>query len=172
MAKKLTADQWVDIETRLFKGEATAYALAKEYGISEGTIRARVNPKKRGMVNEAVTKLVEAKMAIAELPPSLQPHIDTMAETAIRTKQTLGLMSELNAKTGHKMAYIANLQSSKIDENAPDPDTVRLVHGLIETANKAAWQPLELLKASKGMDTAEQGAQMTLPVPVYKITHE
>lgn len=168
MANKLTADQWLDIETRLFKGEASAYALAKEYRISEGTIRARLNPKKRELVEAAVTKLVEAKKAIAELPPSIQPHVDTLAETRIRISESLARSSELAAKTAHRLTAIANIQTDKLDEQEPDKETAKLVHGLLETANKAAWQPLELLKASKGAtdDEAETGP---LPTPVYRI---
>lgn len=168
MANKLTAEQWSDIETRLYRGDASANALAKEYKISEGTIRARLNPKKREMVEVAVTKLVQAKMAIAELPTSIQPHIDSMAETKMRTIQTMSLSAELAAKTAYKMTAIANLQASTIDEESPSTETARLVHGLMETANKAAWQPLELLKAAKNA-TDEEPATGPMPSPIYRI---
>jgi hypothetical protein len=60
------------------------------------------------------------------------------------------------------------MKLSTIDENDPDQDDMRLVHGIIETSNKAAWQPLELLKASRGAPD-DESVTGPLPTPVYRI---
>ncbi len=171
MGVKLDQKSWDAIEVAYFKGQS-ANSLAKEYGVSEAAIRKRLKGKKADKVEDAVVKVVEARKAVEALPAILRPHVDSLAEARLEITELQIKSSTIQSQNNLALVNMVKEMLATIDPADPDKDILRFVHGLIETANKAAWQPLELLKASKGMETAEQGAQMTLPVPVYKITHE
>ena len=154
---KLDQKTWDEIEIALLGGQS-ANSLAKQYGITEGAIRYRFKHKKAALVEHAVVKVVEARQAVAALPESLRVQVDTLAETRLQIIEMTARSAELAAKTAYRMTHIANLQSAKLDEENPDKETARMVHGLMETANKAAMQPLELLKASKGVESPKDDA--------------
>lgn len=124
-------------------------ALAREYGIGEGTIRSRFGQVKKVKINEAAVKLVEARRAIDALPPMLRPQANALADTMQQISEMVAQSAELAARTAYRMSHIANVQAAKLDDERPDLDTARLVAGFTETANKAAYQPLELMKANK-----------------------
>lgn len=124
-------------------------ALAREYGIGEGTIRSRFGQVKKIKVSEAAVKLVEARQAIEALPPMLRPQVNALADTLQQISEMAARSAELSARTAYKMSHIANVQASMLDVENPDIETARLVAGFTETANKAAYQPLELMKANK-----------------------
>jgi len=147
MATKLTRDQWNDIERRLLEGER-GFALAKEYGVSEGTIRYRF-PKKREELDNAVDAVIQARTAVAKLPKSLQLRVASLADVKMQIIDMQSRSALLAAQTAYKMTQIANTQADKIDEHAPDLDTARVVHGFLETAKVASFQPIELMKVAK-----------------------
>lgn len=147
MATKLTRDQWNDIERRLLEGER-GFALAKEYGVSEGTIRYRF-PKKREELDNAVDAVIQARTAVAKLPKSLQLRVANLADVKMQIIDMQSRSALLAAQTAYKMTQIANTQADKIDEHAPDLDTARVVHGFLETAKVASFQPIELMKVAK-----------------------
>lgn len=170
MGVKLDQKTWDAIEVAYFKGQS-ANSLAKEYGVSEAGIRKRLKGKKADKVEDAVVKVVEARKAVEALPAILRPYVDTLAESRMRIIEAMAQSGELAAKTALRMSQIANLQASKLDEESPDKTATQLVHGLMETANKAAYQPLELLKASKGADTPQdESPKTTLDVAALSST--
>ena len=147
MATKLTRDQWNDIERRLLEGER-GFALAKEYGVSEGTIRYRF-PKKREELDNAVDAVIQARTAVAKLPKSLQLRVANLADVKMQIIDMQSRSALLAAQTAYKMTQVANTQADKIDEHAPDLETARIVHGFLETAKVASYQPIELMKVAK-----------------------
>lgn len=167
MGVKLDQKTWDAIELAYFGGQS-ANSLAKQYGISEAGIRKRLKGKKADKVENAVAKVVEARKAVAALPEVLRVQVDTLADTRMQIIEMTAKSAELAAKTAYRMTHIANIQSAKLDEENPDAETARMVHGLMETANKAAYQPLELLKAHKG-EPLETEHLEPLPKPVYKV---
>jgi hypothetical protein len=162
MAKKLTAQQWLEIETRLATGEATAYALAKEYGVVEGTIRARFKNKSAKRFDDAVSKVIEAKMAVRELPPILQVKADVIADQKIDAMDRMTQTTSKLLNVAGKLAEIADIQTDLVDPNYPDKEQLKLIHGILETSNKAAYQPLELMKAMRGREEPEEQKPTTI----------
>lgn len=148
--KKLTPQEWIELEKRALAGESNR-SLAKAYGIGEATIRDRLGQVKQIKVHDAAVKVVEARKAIESLPPAMRVQVNPLADVLQSISNMAAQSAELAAKTSYRMSHIANLQASKVDEQNPDPELLRMVHGLTETANKAAYQPLELLKANKDM---------------------
>lgn len=156
MAKsKLTPDQWMEIDTRLQAGEI-GMNIAKEYGITEGAIRHHFGPLKKNKVEAVAAKIVEARRARDELPPMLQIKADSLADRMHAMSLVMAQSAELSAKTAMRLASLANLQAQKLDDAEPDANTVRAVHALTDTSNKASWQPLELLKASKAAQAQDE----------------
>lgn len=163
MGVKLLQKAWDEIELKYFEGRS-ALSLANEYGVSEGAVRKRLKGKKQDRVEDAATKVVQARMAVAALPEALRVQVDELADTRMRITESMCRSSELAAKTAHRLTHIANLQASKLDEEKIDTESVKLVHGLMETANKAAYQPIELLKASKGTEQPPEAPPPTIDV--------
>jgi len=152
----------------------TMRALAREFEINEGTIRARFGQIKHIKVHDAAMKVVEARKAVESLPVALRVQVNPLADVLQSISNMAAQSAELAAKTSFRMSHIANLQASKVDEQNPDPELLRMVHGLTETANKAAYQPLELLKANKDMLGEAGNADdpiKNVSSPVYRIAN-
>ncbi len=147
MAKKLTREQLLEIERRLLEGES-GLSLAKEFKVSEGTIRYNF-PKKQAELDNAVDAVIHARTAVAKLPKSLQLRVANLADVKMQIIDMQSRSALLAAQTAYKMTQIANTQADKIDEHAPDLDTARVVHGFLETAKVASYQPIELMKVAK-----------------------
>lgn len=159
-ASDLTQKDWDNIELAYFGGQSMN-SLAKKYGVSEGTIRHRLKGKKLSKVENAATKVVEARLAVSELPEALRLKVDTIADARMRILEAMAMSCELGAKTAYKLSQIANIKASKLDDESPDVDEIKMVHGLMETSNKAAYQSLEVMKATKGMEQQqEQGSSV------------
>lgn len=148
--KKLSPEQWDEIERRAMRGEVVL-KIAQEFGITEGGIRRRMKPKKQKALDVVVAKVVEARQAVAGLHPSLKPLVEPLADVRMEIIEMTAQSARKAAQTAYLMTNMANTHAEKIDEHAPDAEMVKMVHALTETANKAAYQPLELLKASKEM---------------------
>ena len=157
MAYKILSDaERAEINRRLDAGDAIP-RLAKEFGVSYNTIKNQKASATSPKVIKTATAIVESRKAQDTVAIMLSTLTPTQQEAAITLADAMPLIlpnsvnaAVLNAKTSHRMAYIANLQASKLDEENPDLETAKLVHGLLDTANKAAYQPLELIKANKG----------------------
>lgn len=157
MAYKILSDaERAEINRRLDAGDAIP-RLAKEFGVSYNTIKNQKASATSPKVIKTATAIVESRKAQDTVAIMLSTLTPTQQEAAITLADAIPLIlpnsvnaAVLNAKTSHRMAYIANLQASKLDEENPDLETAKLVHGLLDTANKAAYQPLELIKANKG----------------------
>jgi hypothetical protein len=155
MAKsKLTPDQWLEIDIRLQAGES-GMTICKEYGITEGAIRHHFGPLKKDKVERVAAKIVEARRARDELPPMLQIKADSLADRMHAMSMVMAQSAELSAKTAMRLASLANTQAQKLDDADPDANTVRAVHALTDTSNKASWQPMELLKVAKTAQAQE-----------------
>lgn len=147
---RLSQAQWATIEARILAGEQNR-PLAREYGISESAIRSRFGQVKKIKVEDAAAKIVEAREALQALPPMLRPQANKLADALQEISYMTAQSAQLAAQTAFRMSRIANIQANKLNDEAPDIETTKLIHGLTETSNKAAYQPLELLKVNKDM---------------------
>ncbi len=158
--KRLSIEQWIALEREIVEG-ASNLELAKKYGISEGAIRKRRLANQAIGIPDSVDKVVKARTmrkeaddiehnALINFAPAQVKTIYSQADTVMEMARNLSLSAELGSKTSHRLASIANFHASKLDDEAPDTESLKMIHALTETANKAAMQPIEVMKAMKG----------------------
>jgi hypothetical protein len=171
---KLSDAQWAEIASRRIDGESRR-ALAKEYGISEASIRER--EEKLGQsptVQKVASMLVEADAALKSLPISAQVSAQNLAEKLKSISGSLASAAELGARTAHRLQALANSEVSKVDDTNPleSVDALKGVSALTKLANDSASIALNLLNANKETvkrindDSGDDG-----PVqPVFNVT--
>ncbi len=147
--KRLTPQQWLELSQEATTG-VSGSDLARKYGISESAVRKRLGSISTIKVDRAAKKIVEMRQELDLLPPALQIRAYSIADSLTEISKAMTMSAELGAITAHRLTSIANLHASNLDDSSPDPDKLRMIHGLTETANKAAYQPVELIKAIKG----------------------
>lgn len=172
--KKLTKEEWDSVEKLLSQGETVA-KVARDFGVSYNTIKNHTSSFTSPKVIEAAQAVADSRiatekaaLALSKLTPSQKPQAISIAETLSAIKTRMAQSSELAAGTNNIIHQIVNIKASKLDEQDPDLEEIRTIHGLLETANKAAYQPLELLKANKG-ELIDDVSMEPLPKPIYKI---
>lgn len=150
--KRLSLSEWLEVDKKLIEGVGSS-AIAREYGVSEGVIRKRQRSNTSSGLDIGSRRIVEMRIEersiIDPLPVVLQKRMYSMVDTQLEIIRNLSLSSELGSKTSHRLASIANLHASKLDDETPDPESLKMIHALTETANKAAYQPIEVMKAMK-----------------------
>lgn len=147
--KRLSQSEWNDVESEAMGG-ASNMDLSRKYGISEGAIRKRLGSVRTMKVERAAKSIVAMRAELETLPPGLQIRAYCVADALTEISKSMTYAALAGAKTSEKLTAIANNHAMLLDEYEPDPDKLRMIHGLTETANKAAYQPVELLKAVKG----------------------
>ncbi len=159
--KRLSPDEWIAAKLEVHRGDSIR-SVAPKYGISEAALRRRINSDLGPNVVDVAQKLAAKKetarvadKALAALPVALRARAFSLSESLLEMSNTVLLGAELASKTALKLQRMANFQASLVDEEEPDSDRLRMVHGLIETANKAAQQPLELIKANRDLMQTE-----------------
>ena len=147
-------------------------SIADEYGVDEGTIRKRLGSVKTIKIEAAATAINAARDALEVLPPALQCRAVALADVWQEISRSMAQSAELKAKTDFRLASIANLHASQLDDEAPDPEKIKLIHALTETGNKAAWLPMELLKANKDQLGRNSDAQPVTTIDPTKLSDE
>jgi hypothetical protein len=151
--KKLTDKQWHEIERRYNLGEG-ARALSREFDVPESTIRAKFHAQSK-RVKEVAHQVFEAEQAFKSLPLSAQISAQTLIDDLRSISTHLAGAAKYGAMTAHRLNGIANRKLEYMDEaalNDPDDDamnTIRLVAGLTEVANKSSQIGINLLAANK-----------------------
>ena len=74
---RFTEKQWSTIEKRVLDGESIR-SIAREYGVSEASIRKRVKTKTKP-VKELANQLAKAELELERLPLSTQVKVLTLA---------------------------------------------------------------------------------------------
>jgi ABC-type transporter Mla subunit MlaD len=156
----LTEKQWQQIGDRLLKGEA-GRVLAREYGVSEATIRKRFGAQTK-QIKTVANQLVAAETAFSALPISAQISARTLADELKEISMHLAGAARYGAATAHRLSGIAHAKVEEIDDAAPLDEksltTLKGISVLTQLANNAAEIPIGLLKANK-----EQIDQMNSP---------
>jgi len=150
---KLDDRQKAEIGRRLAAGES-GRKLAKEFRVSEGTIRANITTHPSEIRNIA-TRLAKAELDLNGLPISAQGSVRSLAD------QLKGMQSDYmaGASTGLKTATLlqtlAHKKAGELDPETVQTEDLRLVAALTDTANKSAAMGTTLLTANK--DKADSG---------------
>jgi hypothetical protein len=146
---KLTPAQWAEVERRAAEGESRR-ALAKEFGVDESAIRARVSTQ-TPRIKAVATQLAAAQTALAALPVSQQYTAMSLAEKLRNISSSLASAAELGAATAHRLHALANSEVAKVDDAEPmaSLESLRNVGVLTKLANDSSHIALNLLAANK-----------------------
>lgn len=147
---KLTEKQWAEVERRYLAGEGIR-PLAREFGVSEGAIRKRVNTQTKPM-RAIANQLAKAEMAFEELPVSTQVKVRSLADRLKGISEHAASAAEYGMMTAHRLSQMAHAEIEKIGSTAGDGggSTVKSVMVLTAAANEASKIGLNLLTANKG----------------------
>lgn len=148
---KLTPDQWAEVDRRILEGESVR-ALAREFGISEASIRSRTAKiGKQENVQQVAAKLVDASQSLAALPISAQISAQNLAAKLIDISRNLASAAQHGAATAHRLNALANGEVAKVDDANPmaSLENLRNVGVLTKLANDSASIAINLLAANK-----------------------
>ena len=150
--------QWQTIESRVLAGESMR-AIAREYNISEGSIRKRVNTQTKP-VKDIANQLAKAELALEAFPLNTQVKIRSLADELKDISHNLASAARLGAITANKLATIANIQADKIDSDNPlmSEDAIKAVKVLGSMVNEHSQAAMSLISSNK-----EQMNKLSMP---------
>ncbi|MDE1905952.1 MAG: hypothetical protein KGH75_05820 [Rhodospirillales bacterium] len=147
---KLTDRQWSEIERRMVNGEAIR-ALAREYGIQPGSIRAKLSIRVEN-TKLAAESIVKTGELLDKLPVIAQQNAHGLADRLRSISSHLAGGADYGARTFHRLSMIANTKAEEIDESATltdNAEAIRSVMAIQSAANEAAKTGINLLAANK-----------------------
>lgn len=158
---KLTDQQKAIIGRRLAQGES-GRSLAKEFKVSEATIRANVSPQV-ATIQDVAGRLSRAEMDLEALPISTQVSTRTLADHLKGITQSAAKAAETGMKTAELLQTRALKSVEKLDDNST-PEDLRFPDALLTVGNKATQLGLGLMAANKGAvpDPADTGKDALL----------
>lgn len=151
---KLSPEQWQDAAERVARGESIK-TVAELYKIDQAAIRRKLRNLSDLAQRVAATAIAERQnsMKLSNLSEPDKRIVSTLADGLIEISHHLCAGARYSAMSFHKLAQMANLQASKIDDVDPLSDDssvfARNHAALQDLANKAATVPLGLLKANQ-----------------------
>jgi IS30 family transposase len=164
----LTAEQWIEIERRMLVEGESAFALAKEFGVNESSIRRKIKPNSadkaeraqkhhpelRDIAADKVKADAESRRVnaqIAALPYPKQQIVSDLARKLTAVSSHLASAAEVSAASAHRLSILANQQLEKVDDAEPMKSVVELqaVAVLQKLANTSSEIGLNLLRANK-----------------------
>lgn len=162
---KLSEKQWEQIGKRLLAGES-GRALAKEFGVSEATIRARFSTQV-AEIKTVANQIVATEQALKALPISSQIAAHNLADELIAISTHLAGAGKYGAATAHRLSGIAHAKVQEIDDAAPlDEKSMESLKGvavLTRMANESSQIGMNLLQANK--DSIKEMNQKMKPPP-------
>lgn len=163
---KLTDKQWAEIERRHLKGEKIR-ALAREFGVSEGAIRARVSTQS-AEIKEVAKQIVATEERFNALPVSAQVSARSLADDLKSISSHLASAAKYGAMTAHRLSGIAHGQIEQIDDAEPEKsmEALQRIGILTKMANSSSEIGLNLLNANKEMVKAGMNEEPVLPVKI------
>lgn len=149
---KLTEKQWREIERRHLAGEKIR-PLAREFGISEASVRDRISSQTKA-IKTVARQIVETEQNFAALPINSQIHAKALADQLRSISSHLASAANYGAMTAHRIAGIVHSKIDQIDDFDPTGDddsmtALKQIAGLTRIANESADIGLNLLRANK-----------------------
>ena len=150
---KLTAEQWEEIAKRRMDGESRR-SLAREYGVSEASIREREEKIGRLPTVEKVARMiVETESALKSMPVSAQVSAQNLAARFRSISDSYASAAEYGARTAHRLHALANSEVNKVDDADPlSEESLAAMKGvslLTKLGNDALVPASNLLAANK-----------------------
>lgn len=165
---KLTGEQWAQVEGRLMEGESRR-ALAREFKISEASIRARFPNAQQDQVKIVANQIVATERALQALPIPAQISAHNLAAKLRAISDNIASAAHYGAATAHRLTALANSEVAKVDDADPlggdSMEAMRGVSALTKLANDSAAIALNLLAANKDTlkEAEAQARQRSIP---------
>ena len=149
---KTTPEQDQRLIERHLAGESIR-SLAKEVGISEASLRAKISAQS-SQIKTAAQHIVAAERSLTKMTISAQITARTIASKMLRTMDLVATGNELMGGSYMKLAMAHNAQAAKVDENDPmtakgSAEALVAMSALGKLANQAAEIPMRMLMAMK-----------------------
>jgi AcrR family transcriptional regulator len=158
---KLTDAQWEAIGKRLLAGESAA-SLAREFGVSKAAISARFS-KRTETIKSVAKQIVETERALSFLNVSEQMAARSLADDLRAISEHLAGAARFGAATAHRLAGIAHMKASEIDDARPlNDESIKSLKGiavLTRMANESSEIGVNLLRANKDADQGSKGGE-------------
>lgn len=147
----------------MLEGEPTR-ALAREFGVSEATIRGRKSAQVEG-IKSVANQIVATERAIQALPISAQIHAQNLASKLRAISDNLASAAMHGAATAHRLSALANAEVAKVDDADPlaSIESLRSVGVLTKLANETGQLGMNLLAANK--EHVKEMNQQAKPLP-------
>lgn len=180
----LSPDQWIEIERRIVVEGESVYALAKEFGVNESTVRRKIKPNfadkaEVAQKHHADLRAIAIEKAridkesrtisdkIAELPYAKQVIVHDLSRRLVNISNSLASAAELGAATAHRLSALANSEVAKVDDAEPlaSVENLKGVAALTKLANESATIALNLLSANKDRIKEVEDMERTKAIP-------
>lgn len=166
---KLTDAQWLQIERRMLEGESTR-ALAREFGVSESSIRQRKSAHVAEIKNVAA-QIVETERALTKLPITAQQTAQNLAVKLRAISDNIASAAMYGAATAHRLSALANSEVGKIDDANPlaaeSLEALKGVAVLTKLSNDSGALSIDLLNSHR--DRVKSGEFDEDPVQPVRI---
>lgn len=146
---KLNEKQWADVQRRMLDGEPIR-ALAREFGVSEGSLRAQKS-KRVETIKEVANQVVATECAIKSLDFDAQCAVNDYASKLRSMASNLLSAAHSGSVTSARLAAIAEKESQKINPDEPmeSAEQLQAIAALNRLGNDAAQIGLQVLKANQ-----------------------
>lgn len=166
----LTPEQWIEVDRRIVVDGESVYALAKEFGVNESSIRRKIKPNKADKAEraekhhpelreiaqkkvEAVAVMKRVDAEIEALPYAHQQIVSTFQQKITNVGNQLLSAAEYSSATAHRLSAIANAQVQRIDDSGPlstdSMESLKSVAIFTKMANDASVIGVNLINANK-----------------------
>lgn len=163
---KLTEKQWLDIAERMASGEESVRALAREFKVSESTIRERLSAQTE-RVKAVANQILATERNLKALPISAQITAHNLADQLRAMTSHVAGAAAFGASTAHRLAGIANAQVAKIDDADPmeSQEVMQAISALTKISNDAMVPALALIKANQSAVKDDEPARQQQDPP-------
>lgn len=141
--KKLNPIQEAEIARRLAAGER-ASDLCREFRVSK-TLVSRCFAPRNETIKTLANTLASTEREIETLPIREQVAIRSLADNLKNVAASLAEMAAQSAQTSAKLATMAATKARALHDEVLDPDELRAIAALQETANRASIVGMGLL---------------------------
>ena len=146
---KLNEKQWAEVQRRMLDGEPIR-ALAREFGVSEGSLRAQKS-KRVETIKEVANQVVATECAIKSLDFDAQCAVNDYASKLRAMASNLLSAAHSGSVTSARLAAIAEKESQKINQDEPmeSAEQLQAIAALNRLGNDAAAIGLQVIKLNQ-----------------------
>ena len=146
---KLNEKQWAEVQRRMLDGEPIR-ALAREFGVSEGSLRAQKS-KRVETIKEVANQVVATECAIKSLDFDAQCAVNDYASKLRAMASNLLSAAHSGSVTSARLAAIAEKESQKINPDEPmeSAEQLQAIAALNRLGNDAAAIGLQVIKLNQ-----------------------